>query len=188
MLEITIDFTYIAAQFVGFVAMACGIISFQSRERAKILTFQTLSNFLWVISYLILWEPAAVVANSIGTLRNVLYMFRGKYKFADSKAIPVIVITRFIISGVLTYQTPFDLLPMFAMVISTIAFFVKRENTIRWLSLLVAISWFTFGASAGNIASIVSDGTNFLSIVIALIRYRGVYLYENNKGNEIDND
>ena len=104
MLEIVIDFGYISAQLVGFVAMACGIISFQSKERAKILTFQTMSNFLWVISYLILWEPAAVVANAIGTMRNVLYMFRGKYKFADSKAIPIVFIVIFIISGVLTYQ------------------------------------------------------------------------------------
>jgi hypothetical protein len=189
LLEITVDFGYISAQLVGFAAMACGIISFQSRERAKILTFQTLSNFLWVISYLILSKPAAVVANLIGTLRNVLYMFRGKRKFADSKAIPMFFIAVFIISGIITYQTPFDLLPMFAMVISTIAFFVKKENTIRWLSLLVAVSWFTFGASAKNIASIVSDGINFLSIIIALIRYRGVYLYEkSNKNDFVDND
>ena len=189
MLEIVIDFGYISAQLVGFVAMACGIISFQSKERAKILTFQTMSNFLWVISYLILWEPAAVVANAIGTMRNVLYMFRGKYKFADSKAIPIVFIVIFIISGVLTYQTPFDILPMFAMVISTVAFFVKKENTIRWLSIFVGASWFIFGASAGNIASIVSDGTNLLSIIIALIRYRGVCLYENNnKNNVVDDD
>lgn len=182
MLEITFDLTYAVAQFIGFVAMACGIISFQSKKRTSILLFQTTSNLLWVVHYLLLGAFSAVVANAIGILRNLVYMQRGKYKFADSKFIPVIFVVIFTISGILTYENPFSLLPMIAMAVATVAFFVNNENLIRWLSLGIAIPWLTFGIYAGSIASAVSDGTNLVSIIISLIRYRGAYSINNGAG------
>ena len=187
LLEITFDTTYVIAQVIGLIAMGCGIISFQSKKRISILVLQTTSNFLWVLQYLLIGAYSAVVANALGIIRNVIYLFRGKSKFADSKIVPLVFIGLFVISGIITYETPFDILPVIAMVFSTVAFFVTNENKIRWLSIAVTLSWLTFGISAGSISSMISDGTNFISIVVALIRYRGVYEYERGKDRTNDN-
>lgn len=175
MLEITFDLTYAVAQVIGFIAMACGIISFQSKRRTNILLFQTTSNLLWVVHFLLLGAFSAVLANVIGILRNLVYMQRGKYKFADSKLIPIAFVAIFTVSGILTYEDPFSLLPMLAMAVATVAFFVRKENLIRWMSLGIAVPWLTYGIYAGSIASAISDGTNLISIIISLIRYRGAY-------------
>lgn len=175
--EITVMF--VIAQAVGFVATGIAIYSFQAKHRITMLTMQTVSNLLWMMHYLILGNSlSAVFANLIGTTRNVIYGMRGKYKFADSKIIPAFYIAAFIISGIFTYTGPIDILPTLAMVCASIAFFVKEEKLIRYISVLIAISWLSFGIYHGSIASIVSDGSTLVSIIIAIIRYGSFGIYE----------
>jgi hypothetical protein len=172
------DAMFAIAQAIGFVAMGTAIYSFQARRRITMLSLQTVSNLLWMTHYLMLGSTSAVFANLIGTVRNVIYGFRGKYKFADSKLVPAISIIVFLISGVMTYSGPFDILPTFAMVFASIAFFIKDEKMIRYISVFIALPWLTFGIYAGSIASIVSDGSTLLSILIAIFRYRKFEIYE----------
>ena len=172
------DAMFAIAQAIGFVAMGIAIYSFQAKHRVTMLAMQTVSNLLWMTHYLMLGSMSAVFANLIGTVRNVIYGFRGKYKFADSKIVPTISIIVFLITGIMTYTTPFDILPTFAMVCASIAFFIKDEKMIRYISVFIALPWLVFGIYAGSIASIVSDGSTLLSIIIAILRYRNFELYE----------
>ncbi len=177
-LGIEIDLIFIIAQFIGFIATVFGIISFQSRLRKKIILFQIFANAFWIIHYLLLGSMAAVAANAVGTARNIVYSMGDKYKFARSKAVPIIAIAIFLFMGVLTYTTPFDILPTAAMVVASIAFFVKDEKLIRYMSLAISASWFIFGISAGSLASFISDGFILVSIIVAIWRYRGIEIYE----------
>ena len=169
---------FAVAQAIGFIAMGIAIYSFQAKHRVTMLAMQTMSNLLWMAHYLMLGSMSAVFANLIGTVRNIIYGFRGKYKFADSKIIPAVSIVVFLISGIMTYSTPFDILPTFAMVCASIAFFIKDENMIRYISVFIALPWLTFGIYAGSIAGIVSDGSTLISILIAIFRYRKFNIYE----------
>ena len=172
------DAMFAIAQAIGFVAMGIAIYSFQAKHRVTMLAMQTVSNLLWMTHYLMLGSMSAVFANLIGTVRNVIYGFRGKYKFADSKIVPAISILVFLVTGIMTYTTPFDILPTFAMVCASIAFFIKDEKMIRYISVFIALPWLVFGIYAGSIASIVSDGSTLLSIIIAILRYRNFEIYE----------
>ncbi len=173
-----IDATYIIAQLAGFVAMGFGMYSYQTKKRFSILTLQAFSNIFWLIQYLLLGRYSAVAANVIGVLRNIIYLFRGRFKFADSRLVPILCMVAFVVSGVFTYTSPIDVLPICAMLIATVAFFMENEQMIRILSLGVAISWFTFGLLAGSIASMISDGITFFTILIAVIRYHRIAGYE----------
>ena len=176
--NVEIDLVFILAQAVGFIATGVAIYSFQAKHRVTMLTMQTASNLMWMVHYFMLGSLSAVFANFIGTVRNIIYGMRGKYKFADSKIVPAVSIIAFIIAGIFTYTTPFDILPTLAMIFASIAFFVKEERLIRCISVFIAISWLVFGFYAGSIAGIISDGSTFISIVIAMIRYRDFKLYE----------
>ena len=169
---------YIIAQAVGFIAMGLGIVSYQSRRRDRILIFQILSNLCWSVQYLLLGGFSAVAANVIGMLRNTVYMFRGKYRFASSRLVPIISAIAFIVFGVITYSTVVDILPVAAMLIATVAFYLTNEQMIRILILGISLSWFTYGVFAGSIASMISDGMIFITILIAIIRYHKLALYE----------
>ena len=166
-----IDAVYIIAQIIGFVAMGFGICSYQMRRRVNILIFQSLSNLFWVMQYVLLGTPSAVIALVLGILRNVFYMLRGVVRFADSIAVPVVFSVLFTLSAFFTYSNIFDILPTLAMIAASLAFFCKKEQHIRIISLFVAASWLVFGISAGSIASMVADSLTFISILTSIIRY-----------------
>lgn len=176
--------TYIIAQIVGFIAMGLGIVSYQSKKRETILILQILSNVCWSVQYLMLGAFSAVAANVIGVIRNVIYTFRGKYRFASSRIVPIISAIAFIVFGALTYSTVLDILPVAAMLIATVAFYLTNEQMIRILSLGISLSWFTYGVFAGSIASMISDGMIFITILIAIVRYHRMNLYENSTPDE----
>ena len=175
---IEIDRIFILAQAVGLFATLFGIVSFQSRRRKNIIVLQIFSNGFWIIHYLLLGSMAAVAANSLGAIRNIIYSMSEKYKFARSKAVPAVSVVLFIVLGILTYTGPFDILPTAAMVVASVAFFVKNEKVIRYMSLVISASWFIFGISVGSIASFISDGFILVSIIIAIWRYREIKIYE----------
>ena len=168
---------YIVAQLIGFVAMFFSLISFQAKTRGGIIALQILSNSILVVQYFLLGYStgevyySAVVANFIGLFRNAIYSMRGKWKIARSKVVPAVAILLFIVSGIFTYKTPFDILPIFSMCVSSIAFFMREERLIRYLSVLVILPWVVYSIYAGNIASIISDSMNLLSVLIAIIRF-----------------
>ena len=168
---------YIVAQLIGFVAMFFSLISFQAKTRGGIIALQILSNSILVVQYFLLGYStgevyySAVVANFIGLFRNAIYSMRGKWKIARSKAVPAIAILLFIVSGIFTYKTPFDILPIFSMCVSSIAFFMREERLIRYLSVLVILPWVVYSIYAGNIASIISDSLNLISVIIAILRF-----------------
>ncbi len=174
-----IDTVFIIAQIIGFFAMGFAIGSYQLKNRVSIILAQNFSNAFWVIQYLLLGAYSAVVVNVIAIIRNAVYSLRGKYKFADSIWVPVFSAVAFIISGIFTYETPFDILPCVAMVLASFAFFMKNEVYIRYLSLTVAAPWVVFSAYSGSIAGVLSDSITFISIIVAIIRYR-------KRGNKFD--
>ena len=176
--NVEIDACFIITQIIGFIATGIAIASFQAKRRITILTLQTGANLLWMVHYLMLGKYSAVFANLFGAARNVIYGFRGKYKFADSKIIPVISVIVFAVTGVLTYTNPFDILPTLAMVLASVAFFVKDEKIIRYISVMISASWLAFGIYAMSIPSIISDGSVLISIILAIIRYRKFDTYE----------
>ena len=178
-----LDLKFAIAQLVGFVATGIAIYSFQAKHRITMLSMQTASNLLWMVHYLILGGMStlyatAIFANFIATLRNIIYGLRGKYKFADSKIVPAVSVVAFLISGVLTYKTPFDILPTMGMILASIAFFIKEEKLIRYISVFIALSWLTYGVYAGSIAQIIADGSTLASIIVAIIRYHNFDVYE----------
>ncbi len=182
-----LDFWFVAAQVVGLVSTAIAISSFQAKKRIYMLWMQTVANLLWFAHYLMLGSLSGGLAYLIGTVRNVFYSMRGRYKFADSKIVPAVSIAAFIICGIFTYETPFDVLPVFAMICASIAFFINEEKIIRNISVFIAFFWLSFGIYIGSIASIVSDGITLISIIIAIIRYRNFEIYENTTNVHYDN-
>ncbi len=167
-----IDAVFIIAQLIGFCAMGFAIVSYQMRKRISIIIVQNFSNVFWVVQYILLGAYSAVVVNIIAIVRNAVYSMRGKYKFADSIFVPAVASSAFILSSIFTYETPFDILPCIAMVIASFAFFMKNEVYIRYLSLAVALPWIVYGAYSGSIAGVLSDSITFISIIVAIVRYR----------------
>ena len=127
---------------------------------------------MWVVQYLLFNEYSALVVNFIGIARNAVYLLGHKNKIAESKLVPLFAILLFVTFGIITYETPIDVLPVLAMCFSSITFFLKEEQAIRVLSFFVVIPWLIFSAHVGSIGGVISEVFNTVSIVVAICRFK----------------
>ena len=84
------DAVFIVSQCIGVIAAALLLLSFQQRTHRRIVVMQAFSGFLFAVQYFMLGAFEGMTGNIVGMARAVAYSFRGKSKFADSRACPVV--------------------------------------------------------------------------------------------------
>ena len=111
------------------------------------------------------------VSNVIGVLSNIVFIFRGKYTWADSKWWLALFIAVAGTYSALTFKSYLDIFALIACVFSMIAFFMKKEKNIRKISLCSFAMFMCNSISKGYIVALIADITAVASIIIALLRY-----------------
>lgn len=167
----SMDTMRIVAQIIGLLAMVLMIASYQARRRG-ILFMQMASSALWVVHFFMLGSVPAACLNALVIPRNLLYAQKERWAFVRHIAFPCCTATVFLTAGCLTYTKPVDILPMAAMVISSFALYLNRENLLRACSLSVSLLWMVYDAQAGSIPGALCELITILSIFVALARHR----------------
>lgn len=166
------DITFIISQIIGFIAAALLLFSYQQRTHRRILAMQFSAGFLFAVQYLLLGAYEGVSGNVVAFLRGVTYCFRGKSKFVDSIACPIVFAILAGIGGALTYQSPVSLLPMVAMMIASFVTWNPRTQQLRALTLPTSIMWLIYNIICGSVSGTVTELLSELSIFIGLFRFR----------------
>lgn len=166
------DLKFIISQLIGFIAAALLLFSFQQRTHKKIVAMQFCSGILFALQYFLLGAYEGMVGNAVGFVRSITYCFRGKSKFVDSIACPIIFAVLAGIGGAVTYQSPASLLPMAAMIISSFVMWNPRTQQLRALTLPTSLMWLIYNIICGSVSGIVTEVLNELSIIIGLFRFR----------------
>ena len=120
-------------------------------------------------------KGAAFVASQIilvGMARAVTYSFRGKSKFVDSIACPIIFAAAFVVSSIVTYKNLFSLLPMGAMVLASFVLWSPKTQRLRALTLPSSFMWLVYNAANSSYVACLTEVLCEISIVIGLIRFR----------------
>ena len=164
----------IGIQAIGFLAMALGISSYQCKTRKGILLMQLSASVLWIVQFLFLKSYAGAMLNGVAIVRNLLFSFKGKYKWADSLMLPAFVMVLFAAAGLYTYTLEglISIIPTVAMLLSTVALYITNEKVIRILSLFVSPPWLIYDAISGSDAGVLCESFMIISIIVAMIRYR----------------
>lgn len=166
------DTVFIISQLIGFVAAAILLLSFQQRTHKKIVIMQACSGLLFAIQYFMLGAYEGMAGNLIGMTRSLFFSFRGKSKFVDSAACPVIFAILAAASGMLTYTSPASLLPMAAMIISSFVMWNPKTQQLRALTMPTSAMWLIYNFICSSYSGILTEIFNLISIVIGLIRFR----------------
>lgn len=161
----------IIAQAIGFMAMASAIISFQQKERKRILIWQLICSALWSLHFFALANLTGAVINTIQTVRCVMFFFKENHKWAQSRALPGVFLCLSVAAGILTWESVWDILPIIGMMISTIALWMTNPKHIRRLTIPVSVVWGIYDISAHSIAGICNEIFVIISILIAMYRY-----------------
>ncbi len=168
------------AQAVGIVAMAFNILSFQQKTHKGVISFQLVGSVLFAVNFFMLDAAVGGILNLAGALRAIVFMNREKFR-ADHILWLLFFSALFCSSYILTFtvfgkeltlfNAIIELLPVAAMIATTISFRLQNARAIRCFGLFSSPSWLIYNTVNFAIGAIICEVLSLCSIVIGLIRY-----------------
>lgn len=163
----------VVIQLIGFCAVVAAILAWQERRHCNIMYLQALSCVIWAIQFMLLGSVTAVLLNVFGALRNLVYSQKSRFKFLDSRIIPIIFAMLFLATGIFSYSIEGwkALLPTFSMIVASVSFYISDEKIVRRLAFLISPPWLIYNVIFFSLAGIFNEVLCMTSIIIAIYRY-----------------
>lgn len=166
-----INVFYIVSQLFALVTMISNLVAMQKRKKVQILKFNTLAAFSAIFHYAFLGAWSGMVIKIVATARDSIAVYEAS-KNKTSKIIPIIFITFYLVSGIISFESWASLLPMTSAFIYTIAIYTVDASKIRKYALVGAILWLIYDIYVFSIVGIVSETIFILNDLSAIYRFR----------------
>lgn len=161
------------AQIVGIVAIIIFLLSYQQKDRKKIIIWNATSRILYILQYCLLLSFGGAALDILGIIASLLAArkdrgFIGRHKllfFLLSDAAMIIA------ALLLVRDDPLVIFSLIGVLLHTGAFWISNEKTIRILSLVGSPFWFIYNLLSMAYPSAVGDAMTMVSIIVAMIRY-----------------
>ena len=160
------------ANFLGILAVAAFVSSYQLKLRRGIIILNAASRILYVAQYLLLGAFEGALLDVVAFFVSLLCQCRERGFVKKHLAIAIVLSNVVVVAaGMLTYKNVFSLLPILGVIFETLALWLTREKSIRLLSLLGAPFWLAYNLLNSAYGSAIGNVITVVSITAALIRY-----------------
>lgn len=160
----------IIAQIIGFAGAVTYFIVFQQKKRKNILSLSVVACLLFIIHFVMLKAYTGAVMNSLGAVRCVIYYYNDR-KWGKSKLWLAFFVAASSVLCILTWKDVFSVLPLTAMVLTSISFWMKKERNIRLLTLPTSPCWMIYNFHSGSVAGVITEIIVTSSLIISIIKY-----------------
>lgn len=167
----------IAAQLIGFLALAASVISFQMKTYRRIMLMQILCAALFAVHMgflTLLGHGDAVsgcVSNVICLIRDVVFLLLAGREEKHPRLKTVIFCVLLAGVGVVRFS-PVSLLCIVGMLLNTVSFSMTEPQRVRRIILISAPFMFAYELLSASAGGAVNELISFCSAVIGLLRYR----------------
>lgn len=168
----------VIAQVIGIVAMFFNVVSYQAKSRKNVILLQLVGSFLFTVNMFMLGAVMGTALNLVGAVRAVVYS--NKEKIKNIKAVNFLFIGIFILSYVISFTllgTPanarnlvVEILPVVAMIATTVGFAMKDAASIRKLTLLSSPLWLTYDVISKSVGGSLCEVFTLVSAITGIIR------------------
>lgn len=156
----------------GFLAVGLYLLCFQLKSTKQIIACKFFSSICYVLQYFLLgafvgaaMDALSIFTSAIGYKKDSAFVV--KHKFI------ILILTNAVIVtvGILLYDNLLSLLAIAGVLFESAANWMKKEKTLRIVSLFAVPCWFVYNVACGAYGSAVGSVLAFISIVAALARY-----------------
>ena len=155
----------------GVLAIACKVTEYQVKNRLTMLTVATLANFLWVLYFVFYGDWASALTCVIATIRLLIFLQKGKKKWADSNFWLILFLALQVIVSFISFTSFKDVFALTAGFVGIIAYYVIDARKYRILSLIFMLLWIVNGILKFYPVALVSDSFSVISVTVAIFRY-----------------
>lgn len=170
----------IFAQAVGIAAMAIIIYSFQQNTHKKVVAFQFFGCMLFAASFFMLGAIVGAIMNVISVFRALVYSNKEKFR-GDHKGWMALFMALYVLTYILTftvfgkeftlYNAVLELLPVIAMVVTTVGFSLDSAKIVRLFGLVNSPCWLVYNVANLALGGIICEVFSLCSIFIGMFRY-----------------
>ena len=157
-------------QLIGLVGSVIAITSLQSGSRKKILSLQVVCCVLWVTHYGLLGAWTGALINCLGLARAVVCACNDR-KWAKSPLWLVFFLVCYAVSPLLTWDGTHCLLMGGAMMLTTVALWVRYMRLTRLLFLLNSPLVLLYNLAAGSYSCAAIEVVALTSFALAVWRF-----------------
>lgn len=157
-------------QLIGLAGSLIAITSLHSGSRRKILSLQGVCCVLWVIHYALLGAYTGVIINLLGLGRAAVCAYNDR-PWARSRLWLALFMVCYALSPLLTWDGPHCLLLGGAMMLTTVALWVRDLRLTRLLYLLNSPPVLLYNLIAGSYSSALIEVAAFASFLFAVWRF-----------------
>ena len=161
---------YIISQFFALVALLCNLYAVQRRKKVQLLRLDTAAAICSTLHYLFLGAWSGVAAKSVSTVRNFIAFYEARCH-KTSKLLPIIFVSFYVVIGMISFNSPFSLLPIIASSSYTIAIYISDISKIRYVALFATTLWLIYNIYVFSIVGIASDSIFIVNDLVAIYRY-----------------
>ena len=169
----------IIAQIVSIIGMLMGVLSYQQKGKARILTFQLIGAALFVVHFFMINALSGAILNFVAIVRALIFIYEDKVH-GDHPAWTIGLTATYILSYVSVFtvfgKEPtvknliLEILPVLAMTVTTIAFRYKEDKILRRVTFISSPMWLTYNAIFFSLGGIIGESLNIGSAIIGTIR------------------
>ncbi len=163
---------YIAGQIVGIIVTITVIVIQQLKSRKQILWASVFVNVLGALNVLLLdGFGSGVTVNFVAIAQILVALWHEKKNTTETLIEKIIFLILYVGVGVMSYNSPLDILAILAAVFYMVAMLQKKEQNIRLCLLANMTSWTIYHGILGS-TGIFAQIAGIVSALIALYRYR----------------
>ena len=169
----------IIAQIVSIIGMLMGVLSYQQKGKARILTFQLIGAALFVVHFFMINALSGAILNFVAIVRALVFIYEDKVH-GDHPAWTIGLTATYILSYISVFtvfgKEPtvknliLEILPVLAMTVTTIAFRYKEDKILRRVTFISSPMWLTYNAIFFSLGGIIGESLNIGSAIIGTIR------------------
>lgn len=164
-------FYIILVNAFGIIAMLLKVTELQLKKRNVIIVFAAVVSGCWVVYFSLQGDFASALSCFIGIIQSLIFLQRGKHKWADSILWLIGILVVRIVFGVLSFKEWHDIFSISAGIIGTFAYFVMKENHYRAIFLVSILLWVVNSAFKFYIVAFLNDAFASVSAIVAILRY-----------------
>lgn len=162
--------SFILAQICGLIALILTVISVQFKTKEKIVVCFIFANMIVAIQFFLLNAITGAIISIINAIRCIIFYYYKKKDKKPSLIILIIFEIIAIISGIVSWQDIWSILPIIVTVIYTYGLWQDNVTIIRITTGIAGLGWMIYDLIVMAYVGAIQEFSQLVSSIVALIR------------------
>ena len=160
----------VIAQVLGILALLAMVLSYQQKERKRLLWFQLVSNAIYGVHYYLIGAVTMVAMSGINIARSFVFS-KNDTKWGKSRIWLYLFLAITLVSGIWTWEGPLSLLVMAATLLLIVALYSENLAFMRKVFLILPFLYIAYNVAKRSWGGIGNDVFCLVSALIAIWRF-----------------